>query len=480
MTAERPLDVVVLAPERGFRNDLTARINALGHHALQTANPTEAVARVKKASPDVVLVMQDDSEPQNPVAAIRECSDATLIIALLTDHSADSVRRALVDGANFCVPAESIAETLVPIIARGMDRVRLARRAAEASTRASEQLDPAKLGAIVGEHPSMQRLLRSVTQVALSQATVLIHGETGTGKELVAAAIHENSRRAGGPYVAINCAALSETLLESELFGHEKGAFTGATATRIGKLELANGGTLFLDEVSEVSRSAQVKLLRFLQERRIERVGSNRTIDLDVRIVAATNRNLKSMIADGSFREDLYFRLNVISLELPPLRARPSDITHLAAHFLRTLSSRDGRAPLTLSPDATHALLSYPWPGNVRELQNAMERALVFAEGNEITAESLPLDVNTADDDALRLMIPGTTLAEVERFAILRTLEAVGGSPSKAAALLGISRRKVHYKLRQWALATRATTETEHDNENERRIRMRTSEPPRA
>ncbi|MCA9605429.1 MAG: sigma-54-dependent Fis family transcriptional regulator, partial [Myxococcales bacterium] len=240
---------------------------------------------------------------------------------------------------------------------------------------------------------------------------------------------------------------------ESELFGHEKGAFTGATARREGRLEQAHGGTLFLDEVGEVPLSVQVKLLRFLQERELERVGGNETLRLDVRIVAATNRDLGALVEDGAFREDLFYRLRVIVLEVPPLRARPSDIPHLARHFLARYAEENGVRFEGFTPAAERAMLAYPWPGNVRELQHAIEQAVVFAESDRVDVADLPIQAPEESVPPLSLMIPGVTLAELERFAILRTLESVGGSTSKAARILGVSRRTIQYRLREWGLS---------------------------
>jgi DNA-binding NtrC family response regulator len=281
----------------------------------------------------------------------------------------------------------------------------------------------------------------------------LIHGETGTGKELIAVAVHQHSKRKEGPFVKLNCAALADTVLESELFGHEKGAFTGATGRRKGRFEQADGGTLFLDEVSEINPAVQVKLLRFLQEREFERVGGNDTVRVDVRIVAATNKDLLQQVEDGKFREDLYYRLNVVRLDVPPLRARPSDVSLLAGHFLRRYAEENEKDIHGMSQRATDALLAHPWPGNVRELENAIEQAVVLCEGDTVDVEDLPIAPAQPSADPLKLMIPGVSMAELERYAILRTLEACGGSPSKAASVLGISRRTIQYRLHEWGLS---------------------------
>jgi len=294
--------------------------------------------------------------------------------------------------------------------------------------------------------------LRLAEQVAASRASVLIVGETGTGKELITELIHQASARAEKPLIRLNCAALSETLLESELFGHEKGAFTGAVGRRAGRFEQAHEGTLFLDEVSEIPLATQVKLLRFLQQRSFERVGGNDTTHVDVRVIAATNKNLEQCIADGTFREDLYYRLNVVTLEIPPLRDRASDIAELASFFLQRYAEENGRKLEGFTAEALHALSAHTWPGNVRELENTVERAVVLSDGPLIGLRQLPAALRAAEsgnDDAPT--IPGSSIQELERYAILRTLEACHGSTTKAAMILGISQRKIQYKLHQYS-----------------------------
>ncbi|HEX6765152.1 MAG TPA: sigma-54 dependent transcriptional regulator, partial [Polyangiaceae bacterium] len=302
----------------------------------------------------------------------------------------------------------------------------------------------------VGSSQEMQQLFKSVAQIAPSRATVLVAGESGTGKELVAAAIHHRSPRSNGPFVRLHCAALAESLLESELFGHERGAYTGADRRREGRFEQANGGTLFLDEISEISLGTQVKLLRVLQEREFERVGGNQTISVDVRVIAATNRDLKEMVAQGRFREDLYYRLNVIKLTLPSLKQRPSDIPALAMHFLKRYAEENAKDVKTISDAALSLLASYSWPGNVRELENVIERAVVIAEGETIEPHHLPPEFAAVTRRGNAPLIPGSTMDEIERYAITKTLESVAGSTSKAADMLGISVRKIQYKLQEY------------------------------
>jgi two-component system response regulator HydG len=380
-------------------------------------------------------------------------------IAITRSSHPEALVEAFRRGADHCLSFPEQAEALFMVVRRALEKPALAREVERAREGILDPAAAGQIGTLIGAHPLMQRLLDKVVAAALSRATVLIHGETGTGKELVAAAVHSRSKRAEGPFVRLNCSALAETVLESELFGHEKGAFTGAATRRKGRFEQADGGTLFLDEVSEIPPSVQVKLLRFLQERQFERVGGNETLQVDTRIVAATNKNLQKLVEDGRFREDLYYRLNVVRLDVPPLRSRPGDVPLLADHFLRRFAAENDKPIERFTERAMSALLAYPWPGNVRELQNAVEQAVVLCKGEQIELEDLPLSHTPNEADQIRLMIPGVTMEELERFAILRTLDAVGGSPTKAAAILGISRRTIQYRLQEWGLARMAKSE---------------------
>ncbi|MEO5376426.1 MAG: sigma-54 dependent transcriptional regulator [Magnetococcus sp. DMHC-6] len=305
---------------------------------------------------------------------------------------------------------------------------------------------------------NMLRLLAQIRRVANSQATVLIQGESGTGKELVARFVHQVSERSQGPFVAINCAALPENLLESELFGHAKGAFTGALADRKGKFQQANGGTIFLDEISEMSLNLQAKLLRVLQEKEVDPVGGRSTVALDVRVIASTNRDLKEWAAQKQFREDLFYRLNVFPVKLPPLRQRVKDIPLLAEHFRKRFTADLLRNDIPFDTEALVVLNSYSWPGNIRELENVVHRALLMAEGSEITADDLMLDIHVmredvdreVDEDEIRMPV-GTTVREMEEFLIRRTLDEVNGNRTRAAELLGISIRTLRNKLNEYA-----------------------------
>jgi len=319
---------------------------------------------------------------------------------------------------------------------------------------------------LVGESDAMKAVLSEVALVAPTKTTVLLQGETGSGKERIAQAIHQGSPRRKRPFVAVNCAALSEALLETELFGHEKGAFTGAHCRREGRFKLADGGTLFLDEIGELSPALQVKLLRVLQERRFERVGGSQTLSVDVRVIAATNRDLRLMVQDGTFRPDLFYRLNVMVLHLPALRERPGDLEPLTTQILSRLSLELGMPPPELSDEVTEALSRYHWPGNVRELENVLERLMIVSRGRRATWNDLPAELHLRERwpaatavvvldvggelPADRPAIPGSTFRELERYAILRTYESCGHSPSRTAEILGLSLRTVHYRLREY------------------------------
>jgi DNA-binding NtrC family response regulator len=444
--------ILIVDDEANAREALDALLSEEGYQTATAADGVEALEVMEDLEPEVVLT--DLKMPRMDGLELlekgRRASPHAAFVVMTAFGSIDTAVEAIKRGAENYLTKPLDLDALTALVGRAMEKAKLSSEAAALRERLEGRY---AFGQIIGDHPSMQRLLKTVGQVARSRATVLIHGETGTGKELIAAAIHQNSKRREGPFVRLNCAALAESLLESELFGHEKGAFTGATGRRQGRFEQADGGTLFMDEVSEIPLPLQVKLLRFLQEKELERVGGNETIRVDVRVVAATNRDLYDMVEEGTFREDLYYRLNVIRLDVPPLRARKSDVPLLAQHFLRRFAKDNEREIEGFTEEATKQLISYPWPGNVRELENAIERAVVLCPGREITADLLPSQGPPTGRaaDALELMIPGVTMAEVERLAIEKTLEAVDGSTSKAAEILGISRRKIQYRLKEWA-----------------------------
>jgi DNA-binding NtrC family response regulator len=314
--------------------------------------------------------------------------------------------------------------------------------------------DKYNFSGLIGNTPEMQLVFKTITDIAPTAATVLVYGETGTGKELVANAIHYNSDRKDKSFIALHCASLSEGVLESELFGHEKGAFTGAMSQRRGRFELADGGSLFLDEVGEMNMHIQIKLLRVLETGRFERVGGETTLESDVRIIAATNKDLEKEIKEGRFREDLYYRLNVINLRLPSLRERREDIGLLIDRFLLKYATKNKKDIKGFSPQSVKMLSDYDWPGNVRELENAVERAVVMAKKEVIEPDNLPSSINQSTrklrKDTFRIP-SGTTMKEIEKKIILETLQTTNGSKSKAAKILGLSTRKIEYKIKEWS-----------------------------
>jgi DNA-binding NtrC family response regulator len=443
--------VLVVDDEVDALDSLAELLTEAGFVTETAADGEQALALLESFDPDVVLtdlqmpvldglVLIDRGRPLAPHSAF---------VVMTAFGSIDSAVRALRHGAENYLTKPLDLDAVAVVVERACEKAKLSREASELRKRVAARFD---MGSILGEHPSVQRMMKIIAQVAPSRATVLISGESGTGKELLAAAIHQHSPRAAAPFVRLNCAALAESLLESELFGHERGAFTGASGRREGRFKQAHGGTLFLDEVSEIPLGTQVKLLRFLQEKKFERVGGNETIAVDVRIVAATNRELRERMRDGTFREDLYYRLNVVQLDVPPLRVRKSDIPLLAHAFLRRFAEQNGRDITGFTSEAMSSLMSYPWPGNVRELENAIERAVVLCESSLIGAEALP-GCGAEAHGHLPLLLPGVSLVELERLAILQTLEAMGGSTAKAAELLGTSQRKIQYRLREWGMS---------------------------
>ena len=341
-------------------------------------------------------------------------------------------------------------EKLELLIKRGLEEKELKKE----NTNLHERLDKKySFHGILGKSPALEKILEKIQLVGPSKATVLLTGETGTGKELVAQSIHQNSDCSRGPFVPVHCAALPANLLESELFGHEKGAFTGATERRIGRFESADGGTLFLDEIGEIDASTQVKLLRFLESKAIERLGSSKTIEIDTRLVCATNRDLHAMTRKGEFRDDLFYRLNVVSLDLPPLRERGDDVVILMDHFLALFAQENGFEKPTLTLDSLEVLKTYSWPGNIRELRNFCENLVVLKRGSEVTPYDLDprFSLDTEDGDDMSNPAPSSLSVEENEKRLLRNaLLRANGNRTKAAELMGISRRTLHRKLARW------------------------------
>jgi DNA-binding NtrC family response regulator len=441
--------ILIVDDEANARAALSEILREEGYVTETAADGFKALGKLEEFSPDVVLT--DLKMPGLDGIGLMEKAGSMMpgatFVVMTAFGTIPNAVEAVKKGAYNYLTKPLDFQALAAVVEHAVERARLLQENLRLRERLRERN---ALGHVIAGHASMVKLLRLVEQVAPSRASVLILGETGTGKELIAEMIHRASPRAKQPLVRLNCAALSESLLESELFGHEKGAFTGAIGRREGRFEQANGGTVFLDEASEIPPATQIKLLRFLQERTFERVGGNETLKVDVRIIAASNRDLRQRIAEGAFREDLYYRLNVVTLEVPALRDRASDIPELAMFFVRRYAQENGKRLEGLSAEALAALSSYAWPGNVRELENAMERAVVLCDGPRIELRHLPASLNAGASEDAAPRIPGSTIYDLERYAILKTLEACKGSTSKAATILGISPRKIQYKLHEY------------------------------
>jgi len=447
--------ILVVDDEPNARKALSEILGDEGFEVETAADGFKALRHLEGFDPEVVLT--DLKMPGlDGVALLSKvrAHDADVAVVLMTAFGAvDTAVKAMREGASDYLTKPLNADELLVVIERSLERVRLRRETSKLKDRLEKRY---RFENIIGTSPEMQQVFKSIEQVAPTRATVLVTGESGTGKELVAAAIHQHSPRSKGPFVRLHCAALAESLLESELFGHERGAFTGADRRREGRFEQADGGTLFLDEIGEISPATQVKLLRVLQEHEFERVGGTQTIRGDVRVIAATNKNLKDEVAAGRFREDLYYRLNVINLRMPALRERAGDVPALARHFLAKYSEENGKSIERFSDSALFRLSQYDWPGNVRELENVIERGVVLSEGGTIEANHLPQEVHPVETESTLPAVPGSRLDELERYAIVKTLEAVGGSTTKAASILGISVRKIQYKLHEYGEAPKS------------------------
>ena len=441
--------ILVVDDEANARSALAELLREEGYLVETAADGFKALPKLDEFAPDLVVtdLKMPGLDGMGLLRKVLEQDPERAVIVMTAFGAIETAVAAMRAGAADYLTKPINFDQLSLVVERAMERRRLRQETSQLRQRLTERH---RIPSMIGSSPVMQAVFDTVLQVAPSRASVLITGESGTGKELIAAALHEHSPRAGKPFVKLHCAALTETLLESELFGHERGAFTGAVTRRDGRFQQADGGTLFLDEIGEISPGVQIKLLRFLQEQEFERVGGNQTLKVSVRVITATNRNLRERIQKGLFREDLYYRLNVISLEMPPLRQRSSDICLLAQHFLVKFAQENGKSVTTISESAIEKLLRYPWPGNVRELENAIERAVVICRGDTIRPEDLAIRAVPADSKQPSSdypAVPGATLAALERFAILKTLEHTGGSTSRAAEILGMSPRKIQYKL---------------------------------
>lgn len=453
-----PLRIVVVDDEPAQRELIGGFLTKQGHEVFAAASGPEALAYVTNRQVDLVLSdcrMPGMTGPEL-LLGIKAVNPEIPLVLMTAYGTVETAVQAMKDGAADYLAKPLDLEELLVRLARVAERSRLRSEVRDLQARLVERH---RLEGIIGESGRMQEVLALTKRVAPSDATVLVRGESGTGKELIARAIHFNSPRAHGPLVNLNCAALPEQLLESELFGHEKGAFTGAIAQRKGRFEQADGGSIFLDEIGDLSPALQVKLLRVLQEREFERVGGNRTLTANVRVLAATHRDLERAMREGSFREDLYYRLNVVTIQIPPLRERREDIPLLLEHFLRKFASKNRRDVTGLTATARDALLKYDYPGNVRELENIVERATLLCRGRVIDLEDLPATVRPGQrspGEPLPKDLPGV-LADIERQAIESALERSGGVQTQAAEALGISERVLRYKMKKYGLEGRSS-----------------------
>jgi two-component system response regulator HydG len=454
-TMKNENSVLVVDDDPAHRTMLRTLLTGWGYTISDADDGSTAIEKVHEQAFDLILmdirmIKVSGLEALNEIKAFNP---AIPVIIMTAYSSVETAVEALKSGAYDYLTKPLDFDELRLAMERAMDHRQLREENRLLRESLGNHFDRQN---IIGRSPTMVNLLETVAQVAPSEATVLITGESGTGKEMIAGAIHFNSSRKDGPFVKLNCAAITETLLESELFGHEKGAFTGAHKRKEGRFRQAHGGSIFLDEISEMSLAMQVKLLRVLQEREITRVGGEEVIQVDVRLIAATNKDLLKEIETGRFREDLFYRLNVVTLNMPPLRDRREDIPLLAQHFLETFCEKNRKTIKGFTPQAMDQLLRYDWPGNVRELMNAVERAVVLSSSEYLDEEELPLvlkDKIAEGEERPKEAIPGDLpLDEVEKATILKTLEMAGGNKSETARRLGITRRTLHKKLKKYGV----------------------------
>jgi DNA-binding NtrC family response regulator len=449
--------VLIVEDEAGIRLALTGLLRREGYEVVQCERGDDALARLDVEAFDFVLTdlaLGEGPSGLDVLRFARQRQPETPVV-MITAHGNEKIAvEAMKLGADDYVPKPFDNDEIRLVVRRALERTRLARENRELRARIERDFG---MGNLVGRGAAMRRVFETIRKVAETDLTVLVRGESGTGKELVAQALHEASARRNGPFVAVNCAAISRELVESELFGHEKGAFTGADARRIGRFEAAHGGTIFLDEIGDMAPDTQAKVLRVLQEQTFERVGGTKPIQVDVRVVAATHRDLEKDVAARRFREDLYYRLKVVEIALPALRERPEDLPTLAERFLAGLAARLGRPEKRLAPAALAALARHAWPGNVRELRNVIEQAAVLAASDEIDAGDLRLGAPAATSapangglpfaDAKRVAVEG-----FERDFLLRALRANGGNVSRTAEAIGMVRQSLQLKIRELGL----------------------------
>jgi len=438
--------ILVVDDEVIIRDSLRDWLNDAGYEVFTAENGPQALQAIQREGLKIVIadLVMPGMDGIELMKRAKQVSPDIEVIIITAYGSIPTAITAVREGAYDYIQKPFCPERTEILIAKLLERQQLIEENLSLHQKLEERY---RFENIIAKSPRMQQVIEAIKVVAASNATVLITGETGTGKELVARAIHSRSQRRGKPFIAVSCAALPETLLESELFGHEKGAFTGAYAQKKGKFEIANRGTLFLDEIGEMSANIQVHLLRVLEEKEFTRVGGNEPIKVDVRVISATNRDMKEAVAKGQFREDLYYRLNVVNIELPPLRERREDIPLLTQHFLKKFALENNKEIAGFSPEATDFLLRYDWPGNVRELENAIERAVILARKPIIEIDDLPQQTL-----ASRPIPVGKNLRQVEKNHIINVLAQTKGNYTEAAKVLGISRMTLYNKAKTYGI----------------------------
>lgn len=448
--------ILVVDDEPSQRKMLQANLSLDGYQVFEAEDGTDAIARVSEEFFDLIL-MDNRMSHMDGIDALKEIkkiSPGIPVIIITAFASVETAIQALQAGAHDYLTKPLEIDELRIKVQQTLEFWRLKEDNILQRRRIENLFDASR---IIGRSERMKQILETVAMVAPTEASVLILGESGTGKELIANALHQRSTRADKRFIKVNCAALPETLLESELFGHEKGAFTGAVGRRPGRFELADGGTIFLDEIGEMTPATQAKLLRVLQEREFEPLGSTRTVKVNIRIIAASNRILKNEVEKGTFRGDLFYRLNVVSLELPPLRERREDIPLLIEHFLKIYNEKNNRNLKGFHPRALDALMRYHWPGNIRELENVVERAVILTSDEYVPFSELPESIRGATSDPLMEQVrqgirPGMTIREMEKELIIKTLEDNDGNRTRSSRILGITRRTLQLKLKEYGI----------------------------
>lgn len=452
--------ILVVDDEPSQRKMLNANLSLEGYQVFEADDGATAIQKVSDEFFDLILMdnRMSSMDGIEALKGIKNISPGIPVIIITAYASVETAVEALQAGAHDYLTKPLDIEELKIKVQQSLEFWRLKEENILQRRRIENLFDASR---IVGRSQKMKQVLETVAMVAPTEATVLILGESGTGKELIANALHQGSSRTDKRFIKVNCAALPETLLESELFGHEKGAFTGAVTRRPGRFELADGGTIFLDEIGEMTLATQTKLLRVLQEREFEPLGSTRTVKVDIRVITASNRVLREEVRKGNFREDLFYRLNVVPITLPPLRERREDIPLLMEHFLTIYNEKNGRNLLGFHPRALDAVMRYSWPGNIRELENVVERAVILSKDDYVPFAELPEAIRGASGDQLSEQMregirPGMTIREMEKELIIKTLEDNDGNRTRAARVLGITRRTLQHKLKEYDLETQS------------------------